>query len=249
MDLKTMSNDLDFLKADLWQQWETLETDQKARIAAPPVEKPAPPDSRRITLIAPESFTVGELSVRAAIQQRRSRREYTEQPLSLEELSYLLWATQGVREVFRGKATFRSVPSAGARHPFETYILAQNISGMEQGLYRYLAVEHQLIWLKPFDKVAEPINLGCSNFAGGSAVIFIWTAIPYRTAWRYGVLSPKLIALDAGHVCQNLYMACESIHAGTCAVGAYDQQLVDIALGVDGESEFTVYMAPVGKVK
>jgi SagB-type dehydrogenase family enzyme len=244
-----MSNLLEFLKADLWQQFETLETDQKSRVPAPPVEKPAPADARRVALVAPENFSVGELSVREAIRQRRSRREYSEQPLSLEELSYLLWATQGVREVFRGKATFRSVPSAGARHPFETYILVQNVSGLEKGLYRYLAVEHQLIWLKPFDDVAEPIHMGGSNFAGGSAVIFIWTAIPYRTAWRYGELSPKLIALDAGHVCQNLYLACESIQAGTCAVGSYDQQLLDIVLGVDGEIEFSIYVAPVGKIK
>lgn len=244
-----MNNDLDFLKANLWQQWETLATDQKARIPAPPVEKPAPPDAPRIDLTAPENFSMGNVSVRQIIGQRRSRREYTDQPLSLEELSYLLWATQGVREVFRGRATFRTVPSAGARHPFETYILVQNVSGLEAGLYRYLAVEHKLIWLRPFDDVAEPINLGCSEFAGNSAVIFIWAAIPYRTAWRYGALSPKLIALDAGHVCQNLYLACESIGAGTCAVGAYNQQLVDTAIGVDGETEFTVYMAPVGKTK
>ena len=75
-----------------------------------------------------------------------------------------------------------------------------------------------------------------------------WTAVPYRTEWRYTVASPKLIALDAGHSCQNLYLACEAIGFGTCEIGAYDQEKCDAFLGVDGEDELTVYAAPVGKV-
>jgi SagB-type dehydrogenase family enzyme len=83
----------------------------------------------------------------------------------------------------------------------------------------------------------------------GSAVTFVWTAIPYRTAWRYRILSPKIIAQDSGHVCQNLYLACEAIGAGTCAIGAYDQAKMDAALNLDGEREFTIYVAPVGKIR
>ncbi len=78
---------------------------------------------------------------------------------------------------------------------------------------------------------------------------FIWTVIPYRTEWRYSMLSPKIIAQDSGHLCQNLYLASEAIGAGTCAIGAYDQSKIDPILGVDGEEEFTIYMAPVGKIK
>ena len=79
------------------------------------------------------------------------------------------------------------------------------------------------------------------------AVFFIWTAVPYRTEWRYSYLAGKLIAQDSGHVCQNLYLACEAIGVGTCAVGAYDQDEIDAFIEVDGEAEFTVYMAPVGR--
>jgi SagB-type dehydrogenase family enzyme len=79
-------------------------------------------------------------------------------------------------------------------------------------------------------------------------VVFIWTAIPYRTEWRYGPVSPKLIALDAGHACQNLYLAVEAVGAGTCGIGAYDQELSDRMCGVDGRDEVVIYMAPVGKV-
>ena len=77
---------------------------------------------------------------------------------------------------------------------------------------------------------------------------FLWTAIPYRMEWRYDIAAHKVIAIDAGHVCQNLYIACEAIGAGTCAVAAYHQELMDSLLGVDGTEEFTLYLAAVGKV-
>ena len=82
---------------------------------------------------------------------------------------------------------------------------------------------------------------------GQAAAVFIWATIPYRTGWRHGLAAHKLIALDAGHVCQNLYLACESIGCGTCAIGAYDQEKMDAFLGVDGKDELAVYAAPLGK--
>jgi len=71
----------------------------------------------------------------------------------------------------------------------------------------------------------------------------------YRTEWRYTIIAPKIIALDAGHVCQNLYLASEAIGAGTCAIGAYTQDMMDANLGVDGKDEFVIYIAAVGKVE
>ena len=81
----------------------------------------------------------------------------------------------------------------------------------------------------------------------GAPVIFLWSVIPYRTEWRYAYESDKVIAIDAGHLCQNLYFACEALDCGTCAVGAYDQKTLDSALGLDGTDEFVIYCAPVGK--
>jgi SagB-type dehydrogenase family enzyme len=86
------------------------------------------------------------------------------------------------------------------------------------------------------------------GFVGDSAVTFVWTTVPYRMEWRYSLAAHRVILIDVGHVCQNLYLACEAIDAGTCAVGAYDQQAIDALIGVDGEDEFTVYLAPVGKL-
>jgi SagB-type dehydrogenase family enzyme len=85
------------------------------------------------------------------------------------------------------------------------------------------------------------------KWAEKSAAVFAWTAIPARMEWRYAEAAYKVIAVDAGHVGQNLYLACECVGAGTCAIGAYSQDGMDRLLGVDGEEEFTVYIAPVGK--
>ena len=78
--------------------------------------------------------------------------------------------------------------------------------------------------------------------------MFAWTAIPYRTEWRYGILSHKQVALDPGHVCQNLCLDATAIEAGVCAIDAYDQIKIDAAIGVDGHDEFTIYCAAPDKL-
>lgn len=238
-----------FLKDDIRQETNFRNTDQNIGVPSPPIEKPAPPDIRKIPLPEPASFEIGEISFKKAISHRESRRKYTSQALSMEELSFLLWSTQGVRE-WRQKNALRTVPSAGNRHALETYLVVFNVGGLEPGIYRYLPSLHQLVlesmpdYLK--DRMIEAA-LG-QHFAGSGAVTFIWTTIPYRMEWRYAEASYKVIALDAGHVCQNLYLACEAIGAGTCAIAAYNQQSADQLLNVDGDEEFVVYMAPVGKI-
>jgi SagB-type dehydrogenase family enzyme len=124
------------------------------------------------------------------------------------------------------------------------------VDRLESGIYRYLPLDHSLVHVREIDNL--PAHLTASthgqDFSGQAAVTFIWTGIPARTEWRYAEASYKVIALDAGHVCQNLYLACEAIGAGTCAIAAYNQTLVDDLLGVDGDEEFSIYMAPVGKI-
>jgi nitroreductase len=85
-------------------------------------------------------------------------------------------------------------------------------------------------------------------FVKQSAVTFIWTVIPYRNEWRYLFTSAREVAMDIGHYCENLYLAAESINVGICAVASYRQEIVDAILEVDGIDEFTIYMAPAGKI-
>lgn len=237
-----------FLKNERWPEWENMERDQKAGVPPPPLQKPWPQNALLIDLVAPEGISVGRMPLIDAINQRRSRRQFTDEPLTLEELSFLLWATQGVRKVTEdGVSTLRAVPSAGARHPFETYLIVKRVDGLQPGLYRYLALEHKLCLLCPWDELTARLDDDLW-FQKSEAVLFIWTVIPYRAEWRYSILSHKMIALDAGHLCQNLYLASEAVGAGTCAIGAYWQDEMDTLLGVDGVEEFTVYVARVGKV-
>lgn len=184
-----------------------------------------------------------------AIKNRKSRRSYTSEPLTLDELSFLLWSVQGLRYV-SGEHGFRNVPSAGCRHALETYLAVFNVDDVEPGVYRYLPLSHELLFEFTDKNLGEKMVRVAfdQTFIGESAVTFIWTAIPYRMEWRYGLDSHKVIAMDAGHVGQNLYLACEAIGAGTCAIGAYDQEYYDELLRLDGEEEFVIYSAPVGKV-
>jgi len=166
------------------------------------------------------------------------------------ELSLLLWATQGITEILAPGCAQRTVPSAGCRHAFETYLLVNNVDDLEPGVYRYLPVEHALVvesLLEDMSSLLVQATLG-QAFVATAPVTFVWTVIPYRMEWRYGIAAHRVIAMDAGHLCQNLYLSCEAIGAGTCAIAAYHQEQMDQLLRVDGENEFTVYLAPVGKI-
>lgn len=241
-----------FLKGTLLD-WR-IDTDDRRGLPVPPIEKPWPSDAQRLDLVKPETFTVGTMRVIDAIRERRSRREYSAEPFSLEELSYLLWATQGISRIDhdeQGKplAHYRTVPSGGSRHPFETYLVINRVTGVKPGLYRYLPIEHQLLVLREDNALARQVTESCygQTFTGDAAVVFVWAALPYRTEWHYGCIAEKLVAVDVGHVGQNLYLAAESIHGGACAVLGYNQARMDALVGVDGKDEFVIYLAAAGK--
>jgi SagB-type dehydrogenase family enzyme len=239
------------LRADGWDDWADVETDQKKKLPSPPIVKPFSEDTGYIDLIKPQNLDIGKMPLKVTIGMRRSRRKYSNDSLSLEELSFLLWATQGIQEVRNSGSNLRTVPSGGARHSFETYLAVFRVDGLEKGLYRYSPLDHKLARVDsgvPLTKKAVTDACRRQSFASKAAVIFFWTTIPYRMYWRYERVTAKIIAQDSGHMCQNLYLACTSIGAGTCAIGAYDQNLADKLVGVDGIHEFVVYVAPVGKV-
>lgn len=224
--------------------------DQELDLPQPPLELPYPGDTAVIELPAPECVQVKEITLRKAIEQRRSVRAYARTSLTLEELAYLLWCTQGVKEITSRPATIRAVPSAGARHAFETYLLVNNVTGLNPGIYRYLALEHKLLPINLKKGLAQQVAEAAvgQDFVAESAVTFIWSAVAYRMTWRYGERGYRYIHLDAGHVCQNLYLAAQAVACGVCALGAFDDDALNALLGMDGEEHFAVYLAAVGKV-
>ena len=251
MQQPSIERNRSFLKDSVRKTVDFSRTDQSMGVHPPPIEKGYAADAERIDLMPPDKFqALPSVDLQFAIANRKSRRQFSETPLTREELSFLLWATQGVREQSGVAHACRTVPSAGARHALETYLCVLNVEGLNSGFYRYLPLEHQLVVEYRDESAAEKIGWAAfqQNWMSSAAAVFIWSAIPYRMEWRYGLAAHKVILMDAGHVCQNLYLACEAISAGTCAVAAYDQELMDQLLKVDGRDEFVIYMAAVGKV-
>jgi len=224
-------------------------SDQSLGCPSPPLELGYSGKDTLIDLPDPESVSVDDIAVREAIEKRTSVRNYSREPISLEELSFLLWCTQGIKQVIGDEATFRTVPSAGARHALETYILANNVDGLETGVYRFLPIEHKLVEISTETNIADKITAAClgQGFIKSSAVTFIWTAVAYRMTYRYGQRGYRYLHLDAGHVCQNLYLGAECIGCGVCASGAFVDDDLNPLLGVDGEGEFVIFVAAVGK--
>lgn len=241
----------EFLKDFIRMEFDFSATDQNRGIPTPPAQKPPKEGQKVIKLPVKGDWpNVSNIDIVKAIENRQSRRKFENTALKTDELSFLLWATQGIKKLLDEGHAYRTVPSAGCRHPFETYLAVINVVSIEKGIYRYLPAVHGLV----LEKEASDLNRAITeatlgqDFVAKSAVVLIWAAIPYRAEWRYGPAAHRTIAMDAGHVCQNLYLACEAIKAGTCGVAAFDQKKMDKLIGVDGEDEFTVYMAPVGKI-
>lgn len=225
------------------------ESDQQKDIKQPPLELSYDKNQPIINLPDPSKIKIKDISLRKAIETRQSMRKYKNHKLSLEELSYLLWCTQGVKNVIPDKVTRRNVPSAGARHAFETYLLINNVEGLNQGIYRYIALENKLVEINLEQGIDDKVVEAClgQKFIKNSAVTFIWTAVPYRMNWRYGERGYRYLHLDAGHVCQNLYLSAEAINCGVCAIAAYDDDALNSLLNIDGKEQFSIYVATLGK--
>ena len=210
----------------------------------------ANPKWQQIDLPDPSGINLGGADLRTIIEERRSVRRYQDEMLSLEEISYLLWLTQGIKRVStKSGMTLRTVPSAGARHPFETYLSINKVAGIEPGLYHFLADAHKLEVVTLGEAVNQSLTIATldQQHVATSAVTFIWVAVPYRTSWRYGSRAYRYLYLDAGHVCQNLHLAAEAIDCGVCAIGAYNDDLVNALIGIDGVEQFAIYLASLGK--
>jgi SagB-type dehydrogenase family enzyme len=218
-------------------------------VPQPPLELPAPEGAELIDLPGLDQVKVPAMDLRTAIEGRRTVRKYAAASLSLNELTYLLWVSQGVKKVTTRPSTVRTVPSAGARHAFETYLLINRVEGLNPGLYRYLAVENQLVHLQADAQINALITAAClgQSQVAQSAVTFIWTAVVERMFWRYTERGYRYLHLDAGHVCQNLALGAEQLGCGICPIAAFQDEDLNRVLGLDGKDQFVIYLASLGK--
>jgi len=223
---------------------------QSQGVPWPGLSLPLPEGAEVISLPVGKDLKLEKLDLIDLVEKRETFRSYTDESLTLQELAYLLWGTQGVKSILAEKpVTKRTVPSAGSRHAFETYLLINRVEGLQPGLYRYLALDHKLVHLTAPQDISDVLTEACTKqpHVKNSAVTFFWSAVQVRMTWRYCQRGYRYMYLDAGHVCQNLYLLAEAIGCGVCAIAAYDDDLVNAALGVDGVEQFAIYIATLGK--
>jgi SagB-type dehydrogenase family enzyme len=202
------------------------------------------PSSQKIEL--PRTGMVKNITFDEILNSRKSTRSYTKEPVTMEFLSFLLWASSGIQRVEKNRE-FRTAPSAGARYPIETYIVVNNIEDLEPGIYHYNIREHFLELLKEgrFGEKLSEAALG-QYMCAEAPVVFVWTAIFDRMKWVYKQRAYRYIYMDAGHIAENLALAAVSLELQTCQIAAlYDDEASDL-LEVDKETESVIYMSTVG---
>ena len=183
---------------------------------------------------------------------RRSIRSFDDKPMDLGVLSSLLHLAFGVtkwEEDVYGHSLYplRAFPSAGALQPVEIYVSANRVTGLSQGIYRYIFINHSLdpLRLGDYSEVLSRIALDQDHVALAPITIII-TIFWARSAWKYGSRGYKYALLDTGFAGENLYIASKILGLGTCAVGAFfEEELCDL-LGIDCLSEIPVLIMPVG---
>jgi SagB-type dehydrogenase family enzyme len=200
--------------------------------------------SSKIELDTPD--LEGGMPLWEAIRTRLSIRSYRNIPLEKRHLSQLLWATQGIsREAMDFE--FRTAPSAGALYPVETYLVINNVEGIEQGVYHYDVKNHQLDLLKSGDFRMDVAHAALDqDMAYAANAVFVWTALFARSKWKYKQRAFRYVYLDAGHIAENLALAAVALGLGTCQIGALYDDEVNALVDIDGEEESILYMSTVG---
>jgi len=194
----------------------------------------------------PSYDAAGLTTLNDCLLSRKSVRDFSPEPLSLRQISYLLWASTGIQRREDGYA-FRTSPSAGALYPVETYLVANNIEQLAKGVYHYSVKDHSLEGLKAgeFGDIAASSALD-QKMCARAQVVFIWTAIFQRSKWKYGQRAYRYVYLDAGHIAAHLSLAAVSLGLGSCQIAALYDDEVNSLLGVDGSDESVLYMTALG---
>jgi len=200
--------------------------------------------SRRIELS--RTFPEGAIRFSDLLLKRKSVRRYSSQPLGLRDLSFLLWASTGVQRKQHGY-DFRTAPSAGALYPIETYVVANNVESLENGVYHYDIAAHALEELH-LGNYGESLAYAAldQDMCMHAPAAFVWTAIFERSKWKYKQRAFRYVYLDAGHIAQNFALAATSMSLGSCQIGAIFDEEVNAIVGVDGVYESAIYLSVVG---
>ncbi|MCD6137439.1 MAG: SagB/ThcOx family dehydrogenase [Deltaproteobacteria bacterium] len=232
------------LKETKYDRSSIFRKDNIGQIPTPPRYKTYP-DVLRIPL--PEPRFENTDSLWSILKERRSRRRYASEPISLDTLATLLWATQGITHSTHGYE-FRTAPSAGALYPVETYLAIHNVSGLQPGIYHFNVAEFALEEINP-GNFADRLRRAAMDqgVVSRAATVLIWTAVVLRSMSKYRDRCIRYIFMDAGHIAQNLHLAATALDLGCCPIGAFYDDEVNEIIKVDGKEETTIYLGAVGK--
>ena len=185
-----------------------------------------------------------KISLETALRKRRSIRSYSEKPLTLTEISQILWAAQGIT----GRYGLRSAPSAGALYPLEVYLVAGMVTDLEPGTYKYRPQGHELIKLGNGDKrSALAVAAYRQSFIEEGAIVIVLAAVYERTARKYGERACRYVHMEVGHAAQNIYLQAAAMNLGTVVVGAFSDAQVKKVLVMEPE-EHPLCIMPVGRI-
>ena len=244
-----MSDDL----LERWLEATSLDPDRltarRPQWAGRPEPHKSSPGRERVPLPRPPELRSAPADLWQVLAGRRSRREFSGEPVLLEHLAALLWACQGVT-ARHGPYLLRTAPSAGALYPFETYVSIQAVAGLEPCLAHLHVPDFALEILAPGHHGRRlALAALAQGFVQRASVVVLWTAVYARAAWKYGDRAMRYIGMDLGHVCENLALAAEALGLGCCPVAAFFDREMDEVLGVDGRAEFAYYLAAVGPLR
>ena len=205
------------------------------------------PNSRIVRL--PSQLGEVKAALSETLMKRKSIRAFSSQSMSQLDLAFLLWASTGIQRIEHGYE-FRVAPSAGALYPIETYICANNVEGVAEGIYHYNIKENSLEEVKAghFGDAIAHASLD-QTICAIAPVVFIWSAMFGRSKWKYHQRAYRYVYLDAGHIAQNLALTATSINCGSCQVGAFYDDEINSILGLDGVAESVIYLSVVGHRK
>jgi len=205
------------------------------------------PDSKIISLN--KNIIFPEISLGDCLKKRRSVRQYSNKPLTIDELSMLLWASQGITAK-HGEYHLRTAPSAGALYPVETYIVINFADEIEKGIYHFNIIDFSLEQIKTGD-FSEKIASSCLGqiFLKKCPVVFVWSAVIRRCAGKYTHRAMRYIMMDVGHICENLILACSALGLGSCPVAAFFDDEVNNLIELEGAEESVIYLSSTGHKK
>ncbi len=236
----------EFIKGTQYPDYSTV--DLVLRVPEPPQELPVKEGQAIIKLPSPKKFKVTDVTVRNAIEGWEPVGFFARSKIDLKDLSYLLWCTQGFKKIVAETVQLKNVPSSGSRYPLETYFVANDVEGLETGLYRYLPKSHSIVAERIDSDLILEMSTASMNFRimTRAAVTFLWVAVPYRSVWALGNRGYRSVLIEAGHTCQNLIMAAANLGYTVFPTDMFHDELVTKLAELDPETQYPVYLAAVG---